>query len=313
MRRKSKRRLEIPSNRYGNFPRSRDRASTRRSLATVTDAVIPVADEASQPVDWSELWEQGELVHHGTGSICPFLGPVQLRSLEADVSSRSAEKYLLARATPLEGELPRSLFILAVPKPKHVDHFVEASKGLLGGTPGRRLLGSIGLLHADRTRFGWRVDYVQHHYNNTSDFPLKRSVATRYAGWASRALHAVAEHVAAEGARVAFYGVNWVERERTVENANAERAPTERILVPQNALSLSAFTAAFRSRGYRVLHLGASRHFRLRNRSMLVALRTSGLGGAAGVLCVEGARHLQLWDEAGLPAGLTLVADAIVR
>lgn len=242
----------------------------------MADAVIDVGEEPTKPIDWGELWERGELVHYGTGSICPFLGPVHLRAFETDAHRRNAEKYLLARATPLDGGLPRSFFILAVPKPKHVDSFVEASKGLLGGTPGRRLLGSIGLLHADRTRFGWRVEYVQYHYNNTSDFPLKRSVATQYAGWANRAMQAVAEHVANQGARFAFYGVTWVVRERVIGDTNDEPGSTKRIMVPQNTLSLSAFTSAFRSRGYRVLHLGGSAHFGLRHRSVLVALRLTG-------------------------------------
>lgn len=246
----------------------------------MADELIAVGEEPTKPVDWGELWERGELVHHSTGSICPFLGPVQLRAFETDPRKRNAEKYLLARATPLNGGLPLSFFILAVPKPKHVESFVEASQGLLGGTPGRRLLGSIGLLHADRTRFGWRVEYVQYHYNNTSDFPLKRSVATQYAGWAHRAMQVVADHVADQRSRVAFYGVTWVERERVIGDAN-EPGPTERIMVPQNTRSVSAFISAFRSRGYRVLHLGGSTHFGLRNRSVLLAFRLTRRGRGA--------------------------------
>jgi hypothetical protein len=248
-----------------------------------------VGDEPTEPVDWSELWERGELIHYATGSICPFLGPVRLRALETDARKRNAEKYLLARATPRDQEDSSSFFILAVPKPKHVGYFAEASKGLLGGTPGRRLLGSIGLLHADRARLGWRVEYVQSHYNNNSDFPLKRSVATLYAGWANRAMQAVAEHVENEGVRVAFYGVTWVERERVIDGGHAESGSTpgpasygpatntRRVMVPQNSLSLSHFRSAFRARGYRVAHLGRSSRFGFGSRSVLFALRLMGL------------------------------------
>ncbi|MGH9885086.1 MAG: hypothetical protein ACREBE_06140 [bacterium] len=247
----------------------------------MTDATPMVGDEPTEPVDWSELWERGELVHYATGSICPFLGPLRLRALETDARKRNAEKYLLARINPLKDEDPSSLFILAVPKPKHVPYFVEASKGLHGGTPGRRLLGSIGLLHADRARVGWRVEYVQSHYNNTSDYPLKRSVATLYAGWANRAMQAVAGHVEHEGARVAFYPVTWVERERVPDAANAEPGATpestRRVMVPQNSLSLSHFRSAFSARSYRILHLGRSAHFGIGKRSVLLALRLMGL------------------------------------
>jgi len=248
--------------------------------------VTLVDHEKTQPSDWGKLWKHGELVHYGTGSIYPFLGPVHLRALETHADKRNAGKYILARATPLDARPSRSLFILAVPKPKHVDSFVEASKGLLGGTPGKRLLGSIGLLHAIRTTVGWRVDYVQSHYNNASDFPLKRSLATQYAGWANRAMETVAEHVVNDGVRLAFYTVTWAERERVIETTHDELEPTaavkfntgstrnaKRVFVPQNALSLSHFRSAFRSRGYHVLHLSGSRHFGSRNRSVLLAFR----------------------------------------
>ena len=226
------------------------------------------------------------MVHYGTGSICPFLGPVHLRALETDPQRRNTDKYLLARATPVDARPFDSLFILAVPRPKHVDAFLEASKGILGGTPGKRLLGSIGLLHANPTRFGWRVDYVQYHYNNASAFPLKRSLATQYAGWANRAMKAVADHVVNGGVRFAYYPVTWAEREHVVETTTGEREPpsvitsnarsmrkAKRVVVPQNALSLSYFSSAFRSRGYHVLHLGGTTHFGSRNRSVLLALR----------------------------------------
>jgi len=239
-----------------------------------------------QPADWGKLWEHGELVHYGTGSIFPFEGPVFLRALETHPGRRNAGKYILARATPLRAPPSPSFFILAVPKPRHVNDFVEASKGVLGGTPAKRLLGSIGLLHAIRTRFGWRVDYVQSHYNNASDFPLKRSLATQYGGWAKRAMEAVAEHVANEGVRFAFYTVTWSERNRVIETKNDELEPTsalrsdtgstmnvKRVIVPQNALSLSHFSSAFHSRGYHVFHLGGSTHFGPRNWSVLLAFR----------------------------------------
>jgi len=239
-----------------------------------------------QPSDWGKLWEHGELVHYGTGSIFPFEGPVFLRALETHPEKRKTEKYILARATPLGAPPSPSLFILAVPKPSHVNSFVEASKGLLGGTPGKRLLGSIGLLHAIRTPFGWRVDYVQSHYNNASDFPLKRTLATQYGGWAKRAMETVAERVVNEGFRFAFYTVTWAERKRVIETENGElelasavgsntgsTRNAKRVIVPQNALSLSHFRSAFRSRGFHVLHLGGSTHFGPRNRSVLFAFR----------------------------------------
>lgn len=248
----------------------------------MADASTVIGPEPTEPADWSELWERGEMVHHATGSLLPFLGPVQLRAFESDAQRRNAEKYLLARVTPVDGRPTRSFFVLAVPKLKHVEHFVTASKGVWGGTPGRRLLGSIGLLHANRTRVGWRVDFVQAHYNNTSEFPLKRSVATLYAGWANRAMHTLAEHVRSEGARLAYYGVTWVERERFVECAQDPRDPTsgsgsteehtEKILVPRYAHSLSHFGCAFRAGGYRVVHLGGSKPFRGK-RSVLLAFR----------------------------------------
>lgn len=239
----------------------------------MADFSAVIGPEPTEPADWSELWERGEMVHHATGSLLPFLGPVQLRAFETDTQRRNADKYVLARATPLDGRPIRSFFVLAVPKPKHVEQFVAASKGIWGGTPGRRLLGSIGLLHAKRTRLGWRVEFAQAHYNNTSAFPLKRSIATLYAGWANRAMHRLAEHVRSEGDRLVYYGVTWVERERVAEPADGHGGRTEKIRVPLCAFSLSHFGSAFRANGYRVVHLGGSRPFRFAGRSVLVAFR----------------------------------------
>ena len=124
---------------------------------------------------------------------------------------------------------------------------------------------------------------MQSHYNNSSASPLKRSIATEYAGWTNRAMQTLADHVYNEGTRIATYGVTWVRRDGA--------------LVPQNTLSVGHFTAAFRLRGFHVVHLGGSTHAGPFHRSTVVAVRAfSSRRSNIGIGCVSmlGAGAIQL-------------------
>lgn len=82
--------------------------------------------------------------------------------------------------------------IVAYPNPAHIKEFEKAAKSVAPDGPAMYHLGAIGTAKGSIASLGNTtnvyLEYVQSHYTTQEPYGLKRSLSTKYGGWANSVL-----------------------------------------------------------------------------------------------------------------------------